>query len=231
MNQNTYIVSVLLLLIGPCLSSSKSSEEVFTHIYETNAWGNAESVSGPGSTLKVTTTLREELKSLLIKYGIGRINDAPCGDFNWMKELDLQCIYRGFDVVKDLIDRNNRLFSSDNIRFYNVNLIKDILPEADIIICRDLLAHLPTKDIVQVISNFKKSKSKYLLTTTYTRTKKINYNIPMGRGRRINLCLPPFNFPEPIELINEGCTERYGHGIDSDKCVGLWLLSDIHVLG
>ena len=229
MNRNGYVLSALLLLMSCDLSSAKSAEEVFSEIYETNTWGNAESVSGPGSTLKVTAILRKELKGLLKRYGIEKINDAPCGDFNWMKKLRLQCIYRGFDVVKDLIDRNNKLFSSANIHFYNVNLIMDILPEADIIICRDLLAHLPTEDIFKVLSNFKKSKSKYLLTTTYTRTKKINYDIPMGRGRRINLCLPPFNFPQPIELINEGCTERYGHGIDSDKCVGLWLLSDIHV--
>ena len=227
--QNAYIVSVLLLFPIPCLSNLESTEQVFTQIYDTNAWGNAESISGPGSTLKGTAALREELKNVFKSYGIEKINDAPCGDFNWMKELDFQCTYRGFDIVKDLIAHNNKFFSSANIYFYHANLIEDILPAADMIICRDLLAHLSIKDIFRVISNFKKSKSQYLLATTYTSTKNVNFDIPMGRWRRLNLNLAPFNFPEPVALINERCTERYKHGPALDKCVGIWLLSDINV--
>ncbi len=230
MRQNAYIVSVLLLFSIPCLSNLESAEQVFSQIYDTNAWGNVESISGPGSTLTATAALREELKILFKSYGREKINDAPCGDFNWMKELNLQCKYQGFDIVKDLIDHNNKRFSSANIYFYHANLIENILPEADIIICRDLLAHLPTQDIFKTLSNCKKSKSKYLLTTTYTRTKNVNFDIPMGSWRFINLNVAPFNFPKPIELINEHCTVRHKKGPVLDKYVGLWLLSDIHVI-
>jgi hypothetical protein len=37
--------------------------------------------------------------------------------------------------------------------------------------------------------------------------------------------LAPFNFPPPIELINEGCTE--GDNLFADKSIGLWRLQDI----
>jgi hypothetical protein len=35
----------------------------------------------------------------------------------------------------------------------------------------------------------------------------------------------PFNFPRPIKLINEGCTE--GNNLFTDKALGLWRLQDI----
>jgi hypothetical protein len=37
--------------------------------------------------------------------------------------------------------------------------------------------------------------------------------------------LAPFYFPEPLLIVNEGCTEEAGQY--TDKSLGLWLLSDI----
>jgi hypothetical protein len=39
------------------------------------------------------------------------------------------------------------------------------------------------------------------------------------------LQLPPFNFPKPLKLIDEKCTEY--NGKFADKHLGLWLLNDI----
>jgi hypothetical protein len=39
--------------------------------------------------------------------------DAPCGDFNWMKEVDLSAVhYTGGDIVEPLVNSNHLL--SDN---------------------------------------------------------------------------------------------------------------------
>ena len=35
----------------------------------------------------------------------------------------------------------------------------------------------------------------------------------------------PFNFPPPLRLVNENCTE--GDGAYGDKCLGLWRLADL----
>jgi hypothetical protein len=35
--------------------------------------------------------------------------------------------------------------------------------------------------------------------------------------------LPPFSFPKPIKVINEGCPER-GY---SDKSLGLWRIAEL----
>jgi hypothetical protein len=41
----------------------------------------------------------------------------------------------------------------------------------------------------------------------------------------LNLQLPPFNFPAPLRLIEENCTEDGGKY--ADKSLGLWRLSDL----
>ena len=77
---------------------------------------------------------------------------------------------------------------------------------------------------LSAIRNFHKSGTKYLLTTTFTGIKE-NTDIVSGRVRPINLQKPPFNFPMPILLINEHCTEEVGRF--ADKSLGLWEIVDI----
>ena len=45
----------------------KTSELVFTDIYNTNKWGNKESVSGIGSTLENTKQIIKEINKILIQ--------------------------------------------------------------------------------------------------------------------------------------------------------------------
>jgi len=77
---------------------------------------------------------------------------------------------------------------------------------------------------IKAIKNFKKSGSKYLLTTTFTGRSE---NVDLGNEiwRTLNLELPPFNLPKPKRIINEKCTEF--DGIFKDKSLGLWALDDI----
>lgn len=61
----------------------------FTSIYRNNGWGSLESRSGAGSTLASTANIRRELPGLVERLNIRTLLDAPCGDFNWMKEVAL----------------------------------------------------------------------------------------------------------------------------------------------
>ena len=45
--------------------------------------------------------------------------------------------------------------------------------------------------------------------------------------RPISFFDKPFNFPQPLELINEKCTEIYPRYID--KSLGLWKLEVLHL--
>lgn len=199
-------------------------ETIFSKIYETNYWGSAETFSGGGSEVAVTQNIRPEITALIKRFHITSIADAPCGDFNWMKLVDLgTCKYIGIDIVKALIDNNSKLFANQFREFKHLNLIEDVIDKVDLIVCRDMLAHLTNEQIFHVLRNFKKSGSKYLLATTNIRAQ-INADIQTpGDWRLLNLELPPFNFPKPILLIKEDVPFEDERG----KHLGLWRLEDV----
>lgn len=203
----------------------KSQREIFDEIYRTNLWGDSASRSGPGSNLIQTEQIRKAIPSLLNKYCVSTLLDIPCGDFFWMKELDLKLKkYTGGDIVEAIVQQNHSLYGSDKRQFVHMDILKDQLPKADLILCRDLLGHLSFKDIHAAINNIKNSGSTYLLTTTYVDTQ-VNEHIFTGLFRTVNLQKAPFNFPQPVEIINENCTED-AH-LFKDKSLGLWLIKDL----
>jgi SAM-dependent methyltransferase len=203
----------------------ETTEEIFTNIFTKNGWVGKESVSGPGSDSSQVQVIIKEIPVLINRLGIKTVLDVPCGDFNWMKQTNLNGIdYIGADIVGDLIKRNEKLYARVGIEFQKIDLIRDVLPTVDLIICRDCLVHLSYNDIVLVLKNVCESHSSYLLTTTFTE-KTNNHDILTGMWRPLNLNKSPFNLPHPIEIIIEGCTEV--NGAYRDKSLGLWKISDI----
>ena len=191
--------------------------ETFTDIYEKNLWGSKESISGSGSELKSTKLLIQELPLLFSKFDIKSILDIPCGDFNWMKSVDLcGASYIGADIVSPLIEQNRVKYPNTDFRV--LDLTKDNLPKVDLVFVRDCLGHLSNENVLKAIDNIKKSGSKYLLATSFT---KWNFNpeIQDGGWKCINLMIEPF-FLNPIYLINEDCQEGYPHY--NDKCMILF---------
>lgn len=200
-------------------------ESTFAPFYSENRWGDDESVSGPGSTLARTEKLRRELPDLLQDTGARTLLDAPCGDFNWMKDTQLGVEqYVGVDIIPDLITRNQELYGNDETQFLLLDLTRDKLPRADVILCRDCLIHFSFRHITAAIKNFKRSGSTYLLTNSYPAWSK-NEDIRTGDFRPLNLTDPPFSFPPPIRQIHEKppeeATQFFG------KILGLWKLSDL----
>ena len=203
----------------------KDIDQVFSDIYRGNKWGGRDSFSGTGSDVYQTRIITKELPVVFRNYGISTVLDIPCGDFYWMKKVDLINInYIGADIVNDLIAKNSEQYGRDNLRFQKLDLIKDKLPNVDLIFCRDCLVHLSFKDIFHALDNLCASQSEYLLTTTFTERTR-NHDIATGQWRTINLEVAPFLLPRPFELINEGCTE--GAGAYADKALGLWKIADI----
>lgn len=197
----------------------------FTHIYDTNHWQSKQSVSGRGAELEQTLVLRNELSQLLKKYQVTTLLDLPCGDFYWMQYVDLSGVqYVGADIVSPLIEQNRQQYQAPTIEFKVLDITSSDLPKVDLVLCRDCFIHLSYAHIRQAIANLKQSGSKYLLTTTYANYS-LNYNIPSGSWRPVNLQKPPFNFVAPIELINEQCSEE--GRLYQDKSLALWEVSSL----
>lgn len=98
----------------------KNTEQVFTDIYKTNKWRGKDSVSGTGSDVHQTKIVSKELPALFNEFGISSMLDIPCGDFHWMKDVDLTDIaYTGADIVSDLIRNNIERYRKDGVYFRN----------------------------------------------------------------------------------------------------------------
>jgi len=206
---------------------SKIRQEVFSRIYKNNFWKNSQSISGPGSTLERFHDFREELTVLLKQLNTKSLLDVACGDFNWMKELDIDLdFYFGIDIVPEIIRENQKSYGTPVRKFIQLDFVEDPLPRADVVFCRDTLVHLTLNDIQSTILNMRKSNSTYLLATTF-KDRTENPEIETGDWRPINLQRPPFNLEPPICLIDEKC--HHTNGIYADKRLGLWKLNCIQV--
>jgi hypothetical protein len=201
----------------------------FTSVFELNLFKGSQSLSGAGSDFVQTKTLATSLPVVLKKMNVRSLLDVPCGDFNWMSQVDLSDIsYTGADIVPQLIQKLNIRFESLLRTFTELNIVEEVPEPYDAIFSRDLFVHLSNNDIHSSILNMKLSKSSYLLATTFPSLKK-NRNLPLiTRGvawRPINLEIHPFCLPAPIYRINEDCTE--GAGKYADKSIGVWNLGEL----
>lgn len=206
-----------------------SLRDTFEHIYKTNLWGGADSVSGEGSSRIQTEHLESELSRLFGHLGIQVILDLPCGDFSWMQNVDLgPARYIGADIVPDIIASNQSQYGSPKHQFLTCDLTSDALPAADLLLCRDCLVHLSFADIYRALENISSSSITYFLTTTFP-DHELNEDICTGDWRLLNLETPPFCFPSPLLMLNERCTE--GKGRYPDKSLALWHVKDMPGLG
>lgn len=138
-------------------------EDTYTPVRETR--------SGKHSTLAATETLRPALGAWLREHGIRRLVDAGCGDFNWMQAVDFGTLelYAGYDLVPELIARNQRLYGQRRGHLFSVGDITSTpLVACDAILCRDVLNDLPPADALRALENFRASGARWLLATTGT---------------------------------------------------------------
>jgi tetratricopeptide (TPR) repeat protein len=188
-------------------------KSVFSNIYKHNLWGG-ETKSGPGSSLKEDKPITLWMKKNLRKLGIRTIVDAACGDFNWMRYIicDSDINYRGFDIVEELIKKNQRLYGTENIKFEHANICETPLPSCDLLIVRHCLFHLGYSDINNFLKNISLVNYKYLLTDTHVLDDTFeNRDILSGEFRLIDLYSTPFNFKKNkvLEKIREGFNIKY----------------------
>lgn len=204
--------------------ANMNAKAVFTEIYETNQWSDGDSCSGTGSNLSQTREIRDKLPALLGKHGVHSMADVPCGDFFWLSQVDLTGVrYTGGDIVAQLIEKNRTRYQRPDTEFRVLDLLQDELPAVDLLLVRDCLVHFSFADIFRALGNIARSKTTYLLTTTF-RDVEQNTDIVTGRWRMVNFEQPPFSFPQPLDLISENCTESR---LAASKCLALWRVADL----
>jgi SAM-dependent methyltransferase len=203
----------------------KSMEEIFTDIYHHNQATLAGSPSGPGSDLENTRVLQEQLPRLFNKLGVTSLLDIPCGDFNWMRFVDLQGVdYVGADIVEALVLDNQDRYTREGISFIQLDLLEEELPRVDLVLCRDCLVHFSFMDGLRALRNISQSGSKYAMITHFIE-REVNIDIPTGSWRPLNLEIAPFILPEPLEILSEGYAGNEGQY--QDKSLAVWKVQAI----
>jgi hypothetical protein len=174
---------------------------IFEDIASRNKWRNKESRSGDGSTLFYTRHLRARLEHFVRAFDIRTFFDAPCGDFNWMREVAFppRLTYIGGDIAGSLIKQNRRSYSNPRRRFLDFDIAADAFPAADVWFCRDCLFHLSDELIFRALRNFCDSKIELLMMTNHiNKTGFENTDIKAGRFRLIDFFNEPFGLPRDV---------------------------------
>ena len=200
----------------------ESLSERFATVYENRVWliGRAAgSLSGSGSEIEHTQSVRAHLAELMHLLGTQSLLDIGCGDFTWMKEVSFAFQYIGIDIVQDVIEKNNARYRSEKRSFQVIDATHEALPQADAILCREVLFHLSFADIRRMIRNIRRSGSSVLMATNDNELK-YNADILSGDFRLLNLHKSPFFFPRAAASIPDD-------GVLPGRTLSAWKLADL----
>jgi len=155
--------------------------ETFSKIYQSRAWGPDEFYSGSGSELTFAKKYRETIRRFVEAHQVKSIVDLGCGDFRVAEAigLDERIRYVGCDIVRDLVDRNTRVFGRSGVVFKCLNIVEDELPDGEVCLIRQVFQHLSNREIMRVLK--KCSVYKFVLVTEH---------LYVGPGSRPNVDKP-----------------------------------------
>jgi 2-polyprenyl-3-methyl-5-hydroxy-6-metoxy-1,4-benzoquinol methylase len=205
---NIFCFSLFFSAMTPHLIEEvrRSNESTFTDLYDHAVWGvnsQGEPHCGSGSTKESSSEYMIFLDKFLRKHEIKTIVEVGCGDWEFMQHMDLSGIqYLGIDVVKKMIDSNNRKFRTHAIAFMHADAAYTDLPQADLFLCKDVMQHLPNKDIFKICSQFNKFRYCLIVNDVNITEPSLN-NLRLQRRvgyRPVDLTKQPFNLPAEIVL-------------------------------
>jgi hypothetical protein len=147
---------------------SLPAEEAFERIYLEGTWGQKFD-SGAGSADAITGSYVGLVRSFIDEHEIRSVVDLGCGDFRVGRRLVSSDVeYIGVDLVRPLVERNQRLYGSPKVRFEHANLIEDELPRGELALLRQVLQHLSNDEIERVLERTRQYP--FLLVTEHLPT-------------------------------------------------------------
>ena len=196
----------------------RTTEAIFSDIYQNKRWTAAGKGSGAGSTFASAVGASHIITHLALSLNATRMVDAPCGGMLWQESmiLFLRANIRGFtfhgvDVVGSVVDANRQHFAGKQwVTFAQVDLVDEPLPRRfDLAFCRDALMHNMEGDVLLILYNLALSArfiaaGSYGCTTNPRRGKCSNHavNRPVGTSNSsgatggffvIDLMQPPYS--------------------------------------
>ena len=204
----------------------KQPEEVFSHIYENDAWGAAtdpaDYFSGTGSHEAAITDPYVNAVTAYLRTlpRAPDVVDLGCGDFHVGSRIRPACArYIACDVVPGLIEANRRRYVDHDVEFRCIDASRDDLPPGDIVFVRQVLQHLDNARIASVLGQVRRYQT--LVLTEHLPLAHFQPNADKVVGATTRLMLgapsgvvvtaPPFNLRAVSARVL--CEVREGDGI------------------
>lgn len=183
----------------------------FNEIYRKKMWQQGASLSGLGSEGKWAEDYLAVVGAYLNSVGARSVVDAGCGDFSIGSRIAPNVdSYIGLDISSFIVNRNRELYSNvNNVEFHQFDLINDPLPNADVLLVRQVLQHLSNKQIESALQNIEASGIKRILITEHSmkadtivapnldlKSHSVATRISLGSG--VDIGKPPFSRPRQI---------------------------------
>ena len=201
-------------------------KKVFENIYEKGLWSDNNPnipLSGPGSSLDNTSEIVRELDKLVLNNEIKTVLDIGCGDLTWVSTTKFfnnpDINYVGIDIVESLIKSHstkyNNIRSGIESQGYKEFVCMDITDNHgfitervwDLIICRDMLFHIPLDSACKLVSCIQSSSKYYCLTSNNCRVNMDNLSNKYHFSER-NLFIEPFSLSSYLIKIDEPVFNR-----------------------
>jgi SAM-dependent methyltransferase len=150
------------------VNRQRTPEQVFSQIYEAGLWGKSGQGfdSGTGSIDAHATAYVKALARYVEQHSIRRVVDLGCGDFTVGRKIAaLGVDYTGVDVVPALIQHHCAQYGSERVRFMQLDIVKDALPEGDLCLIRQVLQHLSNEQIAKILP--KLARYRHVLITEH----------------------------------------------------------------
>ncbi len=169
----------------------------FSEIYDRNEWHRGSGVGSlPENNFDYTTFLQKFMRHNHIRSVV----DFGCGDWQFSRFIDWFDIdYYGVDIVPKVIERNSNAFRTENIKFALFDSVAS-LPNADLIVCKDVFQHLPNSIVRNYLAAMKPKAKFMLVTNDIGPPGYLNVDIEPGGWRTLQFDLPPFSENAAIVL-------------------------------
>jgi hypothetical protein len=134
------------------------------------------------------------------------VADFGCGDWQFSKYIDWSNVdYSGFDCVPHIVEKDNRQFASDKIKFFLADKISDVKGQYDLLIVKDVLIHWTNAEILDFFKHLRQTKQfKHVLITVNNDgggKYQTNNDIRTGEFHHLDLRKAPFNITEAQEYF------------------------------
>lgn len=164
-----------------------------------------ETTCGPGSTLVATRNVRDWLPGALQRLSAKMLLDAPCGDRNWIRLVDLPCAYVGVDHEPDHAEKAAAYGADVKL----LDICNDPLPACDVVLSRDFFQHLSMVDAERALENMRATGAEWIIATCHG---KASSDCETGAFRYID---HRSDWGAPIDSVEDG---------KDGRILGVWRL-------